>query len=522
MTGTRKGFIITYFKTSDQGEQLLKDLVDTMSRENYYLVLASHSPVPVEIYSKCDYYIYQELNVVDDRKYSHGVAENNLIELALLHLAYKEIEWTYKVCYDVQITDITHFENWVKDGYNFVTCNWGEYYVCTNSFYGSVDWLLSNINFYKNVKDMFTDSNVLEQCWQRSIEENGVKNEVYTWSNKTEFFGPNKIDILFYDYNKIEFWYDSGENKFYIKNEGEDLDCSIRIFDYHTDLCVYISDNWFQPSGTVFWVIPPRADLMPSSVNGHYLEVYKQGQVIRKNINVKDFEYKDPFYKKFKLLKDKEVKYSEHSELKDLRIYSNYGFDINDISNFLDIGACYGFASVSFIERNIKTYLVDADPGNVKIIQDLYGNNHKTKIIGKAICDVDGTVDFFMHEKASVVSSLVAEDAFGNKTDDRIRITVPGITPNTLIEKYIDEEYVDLAKIDIEGGEYDFFRNISDNNIKKIKKFIIEFHKNNNYEVLSILEKLAKNDFSYKLYNWGKFSGQYIIDNKMGIIYAWR
>ena len=50
----------------------------------------------------------------------------------------------------------------------------------------------------------------------------------------------------------------------------------------------------------------------------------------------------------------------------------------------------------------------------------------------------------------------------------------------------------------------------------------IEFQKNDNREVLSILEKLAKNDFSYKLYNWHHFTDPYIIDNKMGIIYAWR
>ena len=77
-------------------------------------------------------------------------------------------------------------------------------------------------------------------------------------------------------------------------------------------------------------------------------------------------------------------------------------------------------------------------------------------------------------------------------------------------------------KVDIEGTEYDFFKVITDENIEKVKKFIIEFHKNDNYEVLGILEKLAKNNFKYKLYNWGCYTNEYIIENKMGIIYAWR
>ena len=41
---------------------------------------------------------------------------------------------------------------------------------------------------------MFSDNTVLEACWQMSIERNGIKDEVYSWPNKTEFFGPNKID----------------------------------------------------------------------------------------------------------------------------------------------------------------------------------------------------------------------------------------------------------------------------------------------------------------------------------------
>ena len=62
MTDTRLGFIITYYKTSEQGQKMLEDFIDVISRENYYLVLASHSPVSQEIQQKCDFYIYQEQN----------------------------------------------------------------------------------------------------------------------------------------------------------------------------------------------------------------------------------------------------------------------------------------------------------------------------------------------------------------------------------------------------------------------------------------------------------------------------
>jgi FkbM family methyltransferase len=519
MTDTRKGFIITYFKTSDQGEQLLKDLVDTMSRENYYLVLASHSPVPVEIYSKCDYYIYQELNVVDNRKYSHGVAESNLIELALLHLAYKEIEWTYKVCYDIQVNDVTHFENWIKDGYNFVTCNWGEYYVCTNSFYGSVDWLLSNITFYKKVNEMFSDSNVLELCWQKSIENNGLKGEVYTWSNKTEFFGPNKIDILYYDYDRFQFWYSEDERRFYIQNNGSNISCEVKIFEYYTDLCIY-GNRFNLSTNDSHWVIPPMSEFVNNCKNGFYAEFYIDGNVIRKNINIRNFEEKHPLSKTFKVLKKGEKRFAEYVAFNEYLQYRHLNIDLDKIKNYVDIGANYGFASLPFTERKSKIYMVDADKGNIDLLNETYGNRHNIKIIYKAICDVDGSVDFYNDVHNSLVSSI---DPIGHGGDSvRNKVTVPSMTINTFMDKYLEEDEVDLMKIDIEGAEYSLFRAATEANLKRVKSFLIEFHGNDNFQIMEIIQKLAKCDFNYRIDNsWGK-NDEYMVENKAGIIYAWR
>jgi FkbM family methyltransferase len=523
MTDTRKGFIITYFKTSEQGQKLLEDLVDTIAQEDYYLILASHSPVPVEIQKKCDFYIFEEQNIIDDRKYSHGVAENVLTQMALQHLKYKKIEWTYKVTYDVIIKDVSRFDDWVQDyRYDFVSCMWGSNIMCTNSFFANVDFILDNIVFYHTIEEMFAVNNVLENCWEKNIRDKGLTDRLYSYPDKNTFFGPhNKIDNLFYNYNEIEFWYSAEENRFYIKNNGEDLNCNLRIFDYYTDLCVYLSNGWAQQKDMTFWIVPPAEHYIPGSKNGHYLELYIGDQVIRKNFNIKDFNYKDPLHKKFRFNKDKEVKFNEYSEFEDLGIYKEFGININEIKNFIDVGSCYGFASLPFIRKGIKTYMVEADTGNAKILERAFGNTPKIKVISKAVCNIDGTVDFFIDNNFSVTSSLSEGDAFSG-TENRTKVTVPAITPNTLIEKYVDEQSIDLMKVDIEGTEYDFFKVITDENIEKVKKFIIEFHKNDNYEVLGILEKLAKNNFKYKLYNWGCYTNEYIIENKMGIIYAWR
>lgn len=521
MTDTKTGFIVTYYRSSEKSEEFLNNLIDVISRENYYLILATHTPVSESIQSKCDFYIYQHLNVIDDRKYSHGVAENNLIHLSLLHLQSQGIEETFKVSYDVIINDVSHFNKWRIKPYNFVTCKWGEYNISTNSFFGKTSWLLKNITFYKTIEEMFSKSNILESCWQQDIVNKGLMGEVYSFPDKKSFFGDlNKIDSLFYEYDNINFWYDSDKNLFYISNNGSDYDEELRIFDYYTDVCIYQSPKFNHPKGITMWISPPVAENVKKSKNGFYLEIYHPNGVIRKNHLIKDFDLKDPLHKKFRTFKRTEVKFNEYSDFNELEMYNNLNIDLDSITNFVDVGSCFGFASMPFIRRGIKTYMIDADVTNVKILNDNYGHDSRIKVIGKAVCDVDGTVDFYHQQDVSVVSSLYNDNVNGDG-QNRTKVTVPAMTPNTLLSE-IDEEEIDLMKIDIEGAEYTFFETISDDNLSKIKKIIIEFHNNDNFEVVKIITKLAKNNFSYKLFNWGHFTDSYIIGNKMGIIYAQR
>jgi FkbM family methyltransferase len=524
MTDTKHGFIITYFKSCSEAEKLLIDLIKTINKQNYYLVLASHSAnVPLEVQQLCDFYFYQELNIVDDRKYSHGVAENNLIEIALLHLKYKKIEWTYKVCYDVVVKDVSRFKDWIQDyNYSFVSCNWGPNFLCTNSFFANVNFILDNISFYNTIEEMFAVNNVLENCWQKNIEDKNLKHEIYSYQDKQTFFGDNKIDTLYYNYNNFDFWFSPEESKFYITNNGPDFYGELRICDYYSDTCMYRSKDFQNGSGITMWIAPPGTHYLSKAKNGYYLEIDTKEVTIRKNILVKDFEYKDPLHKAFKRYKTEDIKYPEYCDFDELSMYEGIDIDIDQIKNFVDVGANFGFSSVPFIKRGIKTYMIDADQYNYSLLKENFDNNKNIKVIGHAISDIDGEISFYMEEGGSVVSSIFEINANGNNPSSRKKITVPSITPNNLIENYIDEDSVDFMKVDIEGAEYIFFETISDENIQKIDKILIEFHNNDNYEVLSILEKLTKNNFNYKLHNWGYFTDPFIVGNKMGVIYAWR
>ena len=52
------GFILTYFHNSNEGYELLKKNIGILGREDYYFVIATHSPLPTEIQEMCDFYFY--------------------------------------------------------------------------------------------------------------------------------------------------------------------------------------------------------------------------------------------------------------------------------------------------------------------------------------------------------------------------------------------------------------------------------------------------------------------------------
>ena len=520
-TDTKIGFIITYFHTSDEGLNLLIDNLKTISRENYYLVLASHSPLDKDIQEMCDFYFYQQKNIVDDRKYSHGVAESNLVEICLKHLKDQKIDWTYKITYDVEIVDVNEFKKWNIDGYQFVSCNWGTNIICTNSFFSNINFLLENITFFRSIEEMFSVNTVLENCWEANFRNNDVLDKIYSFNDKYEFYGQNKIDLCFYNYNKIDFWYSPEESKFFIKNGDIDIKgAHFRIFDYYTDVCIYLNRNFDLVQDIVFWFIPPFNSNLDKSVNGFYLELYLENQIIRKNILIKDFDLKHPLSNKFKLIKNTEVKFNEYSDFSDMNIYKSFGINIDEVNNYVDIGANYGMSSILFVEKEIKTYMVEADQSNIEILNSMWSKNSKIKIIDKAVSSVDGEIIFYESPGiGSVVSSLYENDANGNNLDRR-EVRVQSITPNTLIDELIDEEEIDLMKIDIEGAEYDFFETITNENLRKIKRIIVEYHNNDNYRAMNILEKLTYCGFKFKLSKWSPECGDYIIENRMGVIYA--
>lgn len=520
-TDIKHGFIVTYYRSSEESEKLLYDMIDVLSKENFYLVLAAHSLVPVEIQEKCDFFIYESLNISDDRRYSHGVAESSLIEMSLEHLKYQGINWTFKTCYDIVLRDTSVFSQVTQDyKWDMVTCNWGEHFICTHTFFANVNFILDNITFYKTVEEMFENSNILELCWQNDIIRKNLKDRLYIYESKAHLFGnSNLIDVVGYQYYNVEFWFDQNDGKFYVKNNGNEYRAELRIFDYYSDTCIYVNKDFHQGPNMIHWIVSPVNDHLKFSKNGFYLEIYLDHKIIRKNILVKDYRWKDPNSKRFQKIKRKEVKFNEYCDFMSFDLYNDFDIDVSVIKNYVDVGACYGFAILPFTNQDTKIYMVEPDENNLEILSDMWSNTSQIKIIDKAISDHNGTIKFYLEDDLTVVSSIFETNALGNDQGRRA-VEVQSITPNVLIENFIDEPEIDLMKVDIEGAEYQFFESISAENMQKVNRFIIEFHNNTDYKVMEILKKLAKNGFKYKLRKWFNGDDDFIAGNKMGIIYA--
>ena len=80
---------------------------------------------------------------------------DSVMSVSLNHLKLHNIDWTYKVSYDIEINNMGRFIDWRKEyKYDFVSCIWGSNIICTNSFFGNIQFLLNNITFYRDIESI--------------------------------------------------------------------------------------------------------------------------------------------------------------------------------------------------------------------------------------------------------------------------------------------------------------------------------------------------------------------------------
>jgi FkbM family methyltransferase len=141
-------------------------------------------------------------------------------------------------------------------------------------------------------------------------------------------------------------------------------------------------------------------------------------------------------------------------------------YDLNENSVVLDIGGYKGeFAVDIFCKYNATIYVFEPIESFFKIIQKKFVNNPKIKVYNFGLAGKDEQMEISMTDNASSVFL---------KTEDSETIQLKSIV-NFLQKNNI--QFVDLIKINIEGGEYELLESLIENNLlSNFKNIQVQFH----------------------------------------------
>jgi len=203
-----------------------------------------------------------------------------------------------------------------------------------------------------------------------------------------------------------------------------------------------------------------------------------------RDVNTNDLLFSKNYHgiKRFRCLdlksKDGDITYpSFHTFFYDDYFLDN--FNIKDGDVVYDMGANIGAFSIACSNYNVKKiYAFEPHPeifDHLSYNLDKYGKNATS--FNNAIAGTFSKVKFGIKE--STVASSISDN--GKFEVDTINL-----------EKFVASNNLELPtylKIDIEGAEYDFFENTSDDFFKNVRSIFFEFHHNNGSNVSKIIDR---------------------------------
>ena len=188
---------------------------------------------------------------------------------------------------------------------------------------------------------------------------------------------------------------------------------------------------------------------------------------------------------------DHNLDYKVVDETWNENVYRLHEYQFKDNGVFLDIGANIGsvslyvdnFNKVRNEDNKIKVYSVEPEPNNLSLLKENIKNNptENITVINNAIWHEQKTVSITNQGgNSSIIDGSYPES-----------VQVLAITIQNFIDLYnIDE--IDVAKIDIEGAEFDLIINTPPETLAKIKYITLEFDKSFDGRFGMMVEKLSK------------------------------
>lgn len=138
------------------------------------------------------------------------------------------------------------------------------------------------------------------------------------------------------------------------------------------------------------------------------------------------------------------------------KVYALPAFVSNSVRTIVDGGANVGFTSIFYALTypNAKVYAFEPDPNTFKLLKKNTENisTKNIEVFQYAIAGSQKNISFFVHPTKNISSSIVKRDS------SYIKIEVEAIRLDDVFD-LIKAMYIDVFKLDVEGAEFEIFKN---------------------------------------------------------------
>ena len=177
----------------------------------------------------------------------------------------------------------------------------------------------------------------------------------------------------------------------------------------------------------------------------------------------------------------------------------------------IDIGGYIGETAILFAQKGAKRiFCVEPAPDNLILLHQNVSQSSlqdRIVIIEAAVMSGDGRMGFYTDQAHySAFHAAEFHEIMRVYLSDAVLIDVEAISFGRLLE-YTGLEEVDLVKMDCEGAEYDILLNTPESVLRRVRRYIIEYHNGSD----SLVKRL--NSLGYKVNDKLRFG-------QIGLIYA--
>jgi len=177
-----------------------------------------------------------------------------------------------------------------------------------------------------------------------------------------------------------------------------------------------------------------------------------------------------------------------------------------------DVGSHMGESAEVFVASGARVVCVEPNPSCLEILQQRFGDNQDVIVVGKGVSDRDGTLDFFVCDDDSPVSTFDDRwktGRFAERKWDRT-LSVPVTTLDALVEEFGLPEY---CKIDVEGFELKVLAGLH----HKIRHVSFEFTREflaDAKACADYMPSLGRPKFNFTLYSYYKLCSKTWLDSE--------